>query len=313
MIQPLRLQPIFQERVWGGKRLKPDSSTPIGEAWVVYEGCLVEGGDWHGQTLGQVAEQHGADLLGPPVVEQTGKRFPILVKLLHSLDWLSVQVHPNDEQAARLEGPEFFGKTEAWHILEAADDARVVYGLDGNWSTADLERLIQVGEFERALRLIDVSAGDTLFTPAGCVHAIGPGLFVYEVQQTSDITYRLFDWNRPASDGRQLHLDKGLGVIGPCGSRSGVQDPEHAGPLSQLAGCDYFALERIELEGVEQQLTTGEQSFHALTVTQGAARLKIDGVSMFVGELETALIPAAAGEYIVEPVGSVTALVARAR
>ena len=313
MNQPLRLAPIFQERVWGGNRLKPESSNPIGEAWVVYEGCSVDGGDWHGQTLGQVAEQSGADLLGQPVVEQTGLRFPFLVKLLHSLEWLSVQVHPNDEQAARLEGHGYFGKTEAWHILESAENAKVVYGLDGNWSSADLERLIQVGEFERALRLIEVKAGDTLFTPAGCVHAIGPGLFVYEVQQTSDITYRLFDWNRPASDGRQLHLDKGLGVIGPCGARSGVQDVQHTGSLAQLAACDYFVLERIDLDTSEQRLTTGQLSFHALTVTHGAARVLIDGVPTFVGELETAVIPAAAGEYVVEPVGPVSALIARAR
>jgi mannose-6-phosphate isomerase len=311
MHEALRLRPIFKERVWGGDRLAPGSPEPIGEAWVVFEGCEVDGGPWDGLSLGEVAQQSGAALLGTDVVQQTGTRFPLLVKLLHSMDWLSVQVHPDDEQAARLEGPGHFGKTEAWHILEAEKDARVVYGLDGRWSRSDLEQLIQHGQFERALRRMSVAAGDTLFTPAGCVHAIGPGLFIYEVQQTSDITYRLFDWNRPASAGRELHLDKGLSVIGECAPiKANTVIPEDA-PVQTLTECEFFSLDIISTSGAPITLSTYERSFHALTVTSGDVTLSLGGRLTALKELDSIVIPAASGEYQLAPAGSCSVLLAR--
>jgi mannose-6-phosphate isomerase len=299
------------ERVWGGQRLLPGSASPIGEAWVVYDGCVIDGGRWQGHTLGEVADVAGVHLLGERAVHQTGTRFPLLVKLLHSRDWLSVQVHPNDDQAVRHEGEGHFGKTEAWHVLEADEDARVIYGLNGNWSRADLERLANVGEFERALNFQPVQAGDTLFTPAGCVHAIGPGLFIYEVQQTSDITYRLYDWNRPASDGRELHLEKGLNVISGCQGSGASIAQDDSSERRLLTECEYFTLEVLEPASGGMSLTTQSRSFHALTARRGEAVLRVNDAMTSLGELETVVIPASAGEYYLEPKTGFSGLLAR--
>jgi mannose-6-phosphate isomerase len=297
-IEPLRLQPIFQARVWGGDRLDPDSPDPIGEAWVVYEGNQVVDGAWAGKTLLEVTGELGAELLGTTAVAQTSHGFPLLIKLLHSREWLSVQVHPNDEQAARLEGLNTVGKTEAWHVLEADPGAQVIFGLNGDHSTAQLRRMAREGTFEDVLRYVPVERGDTLFTPAGCVHAIGPGLLIYEVQQTSDITYRLFDWNRPETAGRALHLDKGLQVIGAC-EREAPESGQTPGTADAglLADCTYFSLERVRGDDSPVTMDTGGRSFHTLTVLEGDVSVQIGSSRLQIGPLETILIPAALGSY----------------
>ena len=312
-IEPLRLKPIFQPRVWGGDRLDPASPAPVGEAWVVYEGNHVIGGAWAGRTLGDVAGELGAELLGATAVEQTGHGFPLLIKLLHSREWLSVQVHPNDEQAARLEGLNTVGKTEAWHVLEADPGARVIFGLNGEHSTAELGRMAREGTFEDVLRYVPVERGDTLFTPAGCVHAIGPGLLIYEVQQTSDITYRLYDWNRPVTAGRALHLDKGLQVIGACESESTVCGQTPAGDdAAVLADCAYFRLEQVRGSDNPVRMDTGGQSFHALTVVEGEVEVQTRASRLQIGPLETILIPAALGAYDLHPLEPFQVLLSRA-
>ncbi len=127
MSQPFRLTPEYRDYVWGGDKLRP-GIVPTAEAWAVYENDLIETGPWAGSTLGQVAAEHGESLLGERVLRQTGRRFPLLIKLLDCAQWLSLQVHPNDEQAVKLEGPGFFGKTEAWHVLDAQPGAELIAG-----------------------------------------------------------------------------------------------------------------------------------------------------------------------------------------
>ena len=305
-VEPLKLAPIFKERVWGGRRLVPDSAVPIGEAWIVFEDSVVIAGGWAGRTLGDATAVLGADLLGDNVQGETGLRFPLLVKLLDSSDWLSVQVHPNDEQARSFEGPEHFGKTEAWHVLEADPDAQVVYGHKRGIDHAELDQLVRTGALETALNFRQVQAGDTLFTPAGCVHAIGPGLFIYEVQQTSDITYRLYDWNRPQSAGRELHLEKGLDVVGDCSSED--SDRVSSGP--SLVECPYFALDRVSTSSV-MTLNTEHRSFHAVTVTDGSAYISAGEWSVPVLELESVVVPASTGTYDVVPEAMCTLLISR--
>lgn len=310
-IQPIRLRPIYQQRVWGGNRLQPDAGLPVGEAWVVYEGNQVEGGVWANQTLADVSGELGEDLLGSAAVAQTGDRFPLLIKLLDSREWLSVQVHPNDEQAARLEGPGLLGKTEAWHILEAELGARVVSGLRSEQVIEELDRRAAAGGFEDVLQYVPVEAGDTLFTPAGCVHAIGPGLFIYEVQQASDITYRLYDWNRPQSAGRALHLDKGLQVVEFAGGTHTRRQTSDGAIRATLVECAYFTLEMVYASDRPVRLNTEGRSFHALTVTQGSAEIRAAGASERVATLESVVIPAAAGAYEIHPQEPIRLLLSR--
>lgn len=295
LLGPLKLQPIYKPRVWGGDRLLPGSPDPIGEAWLVYDNCLVSGGEWDGFTLADVTRQAPQEMLG---TSENGAGFPLLVKLLHSTEWLSVQVHPDDRWATELEGPGHRGKTEAWHILEAEDGAQVVFGLTGDVRAHDVRTLVERGELEAALNKVAVSDGDTLFTPAGCVHAIGPGLLTFEVQQTSDITYRLYDWNRPQSAGRELHLDKALTVIGACGA--GIdRTPMHVEDRPvRLVECQYFAIDRIERQAGKVELDTDGVSFHAVTVTAGN-RVVLRGCDnqIELGIHDTAVVPAVAGLY----------------
>ncbi len=310
VVELLRLKPIFQPRVWGGDRLDPGARDPIGEAWVVYEGNVVDGGAWSGYQLADVTAALGARFLGQPVVERTGDRFPLLIKLLDSREWLSVQVHPNDEQAKRLEGPDMFGKTEAWHVLEADAGAEVIFGLEGDPSVEELRRRVDDGTFEEVLAYVKVEAGDTLFMPAGRVHAIGPGLFIYEVQQTSDITYRLYDWNRPLTGGRALHLDKGLEVIAPAREDDSQNRASRPGAeRGVLAGCEYFVLEMVDVRGGPVKRSTEGRSFHAITVTEGEAEITAGRDSVQLQALQTVVVPAAIGDYAISPVTSSRALV----
>ncbi len=212
----LQLIPEYRDYVWGGQRLRPGTLTA--EAWIVYEGDRVANGPLQGKTLAEVAQQLGADLLGQNAMTRTGTRFPLLVKILDCNDWLSVQVHPNDEQARRMEGPDQFGKTEAWHILGAADDAQLIAGVKEGTTAEALAAAIRNGTIVDHVQYHTAHTGDTIFMPAGTLHALGPGLLVYEVQQTSDITYRIFDWNRPASAGRALHLEQSVAVTNPRGT-----------------------------------------------------------------------------------------------
>ena len=272
--------------------MKPESKNPIGEAWIVFDECTVDGGPWDGSTLADIAHANGIALLGERVVQQTGNRVPLLIKLLDAQDWLSVQVHPNDEQARRYEGPDEFGKTEAWYLLEADEDARLVSGLAGTPTRHEVRSAAEDGTLERLLHYENVSAGDVVFIPAGRVHAIGPGLLIYEVQQTSDTTYRLFDWNRPSSAGRELHLDRGIDVVS---IPSGEVNNEATYPT--LVTCPYFTLDEIVVGEQQVRASTEGRTFHALTVISGEVTLNAGGNAMHLEVLETVLVPASTQGY----------------
>ncbi len=311
-LAPFQLTPDFRERVWGGQRLRP-GTPPIGEAWVVYEHNRVATGLYAGRTLGEVAADgsSGEALLGRRAACLWGARFPLLIKLLDCADWLSVQVHPDDAQAVRLEGPGHFGKTEAWHILEADPGAQIISGVRPGVTAEMLAEAIRHGTLPELAQYAAVRAGDTILVAAGTIHALGPGLFLYEVQQASDITYRVFDWNRPASDGRQLHIEKSLAVANPAATGQPVPlpPPDDAG-CARLVSCEYFTLELID--GEAAALDTAGESFHALTVIDGAAVVESAGGALALGRLDTAVVPAATGAYRVRPDGKFRALISSA-
>lgn len=298
--------------MWGGQRLHA-AEKPIGEAWIVYEHNRIAGGPWAGRTLAEVAVERGAALLGAAVVARTGTRFPLLIKLLDCNDWLSIQVHPNDAQAARLEGEGLFGKTEAWHVLEAAPGAKLIAGVKSGTSAAALERAIRDGSVLQLAQEQAVRAGDTVYMPAGTMHALGPGLLIYEVQQTSDITYRVWDWNRPASAGRALHIEQSIAVTDP----SAAGDVRHLRPMldvdaQQVVTCPYFTLDVLATGAETLALDTRGQSFHAVTAIAGEVVVECGGESAALKPFDTALVPAGAGAYVLRPVTPCRALVASA-
>jgi mannose-6-phosphate isomerase len=294
-LAPLSLKPTIRNYVWGGRSLQPlagpdtPEDAPIAEVWAIYEQNQIADGPFAGRVLADVLEHYVDEILG---TRGGNGRFPLLIKLLDCARWLSLQVHPDDRLAVELEGPGFVGKTEAWHILEAAPEAEIIAGVKEGASPDALAEAVHGGE--KILDIVEyhrVQGGDTVYMPARTVHALGPGLLVYEVQQTSDITYRVFDWNRPLTAGRELHLDQSLTAIDPA-LRGQIRRADEPGET--LVTCDYFRLERLTMP---QARNTHGESFHALTVIEGEALLESKYGPMPLGKFESVIVPAGLGVY----------------
>jgi mannose-6-phosphate isomerase len=260
-LEPIRLLPSFREKIWGATALEPwfrDSSVKIGEVWFTADDNQVE----DGRTLAELMREHGEDFLG---TGQRPERFPILVKFILTTAKLSIQVHPDDARARDWEASA--GKTEMWHILRAAPGASIALGFREPITRERLRDAALNGEIERLARWLPVSAGDTFFTPAGVVHAIGEGVALVEIQQNSDVTYRLYDYGRP----RELHLDKGVAVA-ELGPHPGLVKPvDLGGGRRLLASCEHFATESLTLAGpLVYRPDAGR--LHILIVTEGKGR-----------------------------------------
>jgi mannose-6-phosphate isomerase len=304
----LKLTPSYRDYVWGGEKLRPGHA-PTAEAWVVWEGDVIENGAFSGKTLGEISSQFGEAFLGTKTANQTGTKFPLLIKLLDCAQWLSLQVHPNNDQAIELESTGQFGKTEAWHILEAEPDARLIAGLKPNTPQNALEDSIRKGTILEHVQYASIKQGDTIFMPAGTLHALGPGLLVYEVQQTSDWTYRVYDWGRPATEKRPLHIDKSIRVTRSDLAAPITPIPDAAdGARYMLAQCEYFKLEMLAGVSKGIELDTRGESFHAITVIEGNAILKAGNEQVELVRFQTAIIPAQAGSYQFQPVAHCRAL-----
>jgi mannose-6-phosphate isomerase len=300
---PFSLAPEYRDYVWGGSRLRPDV-VPTAEAWIVYAGNRITSGPYAGRTLTDLSLEFGMDLLGSRAVAQTGDHFPVLVKILDCAEWLSLQVHPNDGQARELEGEGLFGKTEAWHVLEADDDAKLIAGVKENVTPQALTTAIQ-SRSEAVLELVEtlnVKAGDTLFIRPGTIHALGPGLLIYEIQQTSDITYRVYDWGRLETEKRKLHIDKAVAVSNPRAGAEVLTLPVlNDGEVRTLTRCEYFRLDEIAVENKTVPLETEGESFHGLTVIEGQVQVWAEGEAFVLKKFDTLLIPACCGAYRIEP------------
>jgi len=313
---PLRFQPIFRRYLWGGRRLGTHLHKPIGpgddyaESWEIVDHSadqsIVVAGPHASQTLGQLVIRYPSDLFGrqPP-----HKQFPLLLKFLDCCRDLSLQVHPNDQQAQQQIPPDL-GKAEAWVIL-AADPGSVVYaGLKRGFDRAAVEREIVRGTLPLCLNKIEPKLGDCLFIPPGVLHALGRGLLVAEIQQASDTTYRLFDWNRVDADGkpRPLHIEQGLAVTDFGASpvvprRPQATDRSH---VERLVACDKFVLDRWRFD--RPQSLADDNCFHILAVLEGAVILENDPLGEPLAKGQTALIPAACRNRQVKPLESTTML-----
>ncbi|MDP1715604.1 MAG: class I mannose-6-phosphate isomerase [Anaerolineales bacterium] len=298
---PFSLAPEYRDYVWGGAKLRP-GLVPTAEAWIIYAGNRVSSGPYAGRVLAELAEEFGTDLLGTRAVAQTGNRFPVLIKILDCAQWLSLQVHPNDEQAVKLEGEGFFGKTEAWHVLEAESDAKLIAGMKSNVTAEGLADSIKNGTILDTVQSLEVKAGDTLFMSPGTIHTLGPGLLIYEIQQTSDLTYRVYDWGRPETETRKLHIEKALAVSNPNATISVLHVPQvNDGNVKTLTQCKYFKLDTILAEKKIVDLDTLGESFHGLTVIEGQIQVSVEEEAFVLNKFETLLIPAICGAYQIKP------------
>lgn len=315
-LYPLRFRPIFRRYLWGGRRLGEVLGKPIGpegdyaESWEIVDHgedqSVVLAGPLEGVTLHQLVTEHGQALLGR---HHPQSRFPLLFKFLDAQQTLSVQVHPDDARAARLDPPDY-GKTEAWYVMDAAPGSLIYAGLKRGFDRDALARELHRGTAELCLHRFEPRPGDCVLLPAGLIHAIGAGLLVAEIQQSSDTTYRLFDWNRVGPDGlpRQLHLDKGLEAVddrlgpGEASVPSKTEQPECA----RLAACDKFILRRWQSSAAIE--IGGDDRCHILAVVGGSVQIEGDPVGAPLPYGATAILPASCGAVKIFPTGTATVL-----
>jgi mannose-6-phosphate isomerase len=302
-LYPLLLSPALHTRVWGGRRLATmlhkdlPTPDPYGESWEVHDSATVVNGEFAGRKVGELVPIFGADLIG--VGNDPAEGLPLLVKFLDANEWLSVQVHPNDEQARRLEG-EPRGKSEAWYVMAAEPKAKLVVGVVPDATPETMAEAIRAKLLDGMLVYVEVEAGSVLYIPAGTIHALGPGLMVYEIQQSSDTTYRLYDWGRLGLDGkpRALNIDKGVAV-----SRLGrLPNVTYYGaakaPVVQIVNSPFFQTVLHQLDGGAAELDTEGRVFHTLTCVEGTVTITAGDTPAVTLELgQSALIPAAVGRY----------------
>jgi mannose-6-phosphate isomerase len=260
MLYPLTFQPLFKERVWGGRNLERlyrkalPPGVPIGESWEITDrpeaASVVANGPLAGKDLRWLMEQHSKELLG--LAHSQNGRFPLLIKLLDAQEKLSLQVHPPARVAARLGGEP---KTELWYIADARPGAELYAGLRRGVTRAEFEWKIKEGSVADCFHHVPVNAGDVMFLPSGRVHAIGAGLVIFEIQQNSDTTFRVFDWNRPGLDGRprELHVEQSLQCIDfndfepPLARIETQSDEAGAIELRTLASDPFFSVSAIKV------------------------------------------------------------------
>ena len=292
-----RLEPQFRARPWGGQRLR-DADPPIGEAWIAFGDSHVADGPAAGRTVAQLVVEDPDGVLGTVVAERYGIRFPLLIKLLDTAAWLSVQVHPNDVQAERLLGTGEWGKTEAWHVIAADTGARGRVGVRPGTTRDELSAAIRGGRVIDLMRDLEFRVGETILVPAGTLHTIGPGLLLYEAQQASDATFRAHDWGRPAGPDRPLHVEQSVAVADPAGTPVVAPPPVLTGTdVATVATCRYFRLDLLHVEDEPLVADTDGRSFHLLTAIDGSVEIAGGGPAVALRPRETALVAGGIGAY----------------
>jgi len=315
-LYPLRFWPILRRYLWGGRRLGSVLAKELGpgddyaESWEICD----RGPDQSVVGWGPLAEVSLHELLverGPEILGRHHRqdRFPLLMKFLDARRTLSVQVHPNDAQAAALDPPDL-GKSEAWVVLDAEPGSLIYAGLKPGVDRGNLAEAIRQGTCQDCLYQFEPAVGDCVFLPAGTVHALGEGLLVAEIQQSSDTTYRLFDWNRLGTDGkpRALHVAAALDVIDfdrPAVQPQELRPTDRPG-VGRLIRCDKFVLDRWQLDS--PQMAGGDGRCHILTVIEGSVTVAADRCPDLLSRGAVVFLPAAIGETLLTPQGPATLL-----
>jgi mannose-6-phosphate isomerase len=317
---PLRFEPIYQYRLWGGRRLSNllaaplPGDGPIGEAWVLSDRedhpSQVANGSLKGQTIAQLIEHYREQLMGK--LAGRYRRFPLLLKFLDARELLSVQVHPSDAHKDLLPAGEA-GKTEAWVVLESGTGSRIYAGLKPGTNEYDLRRALTNGTVAEHLACFAPKPGDGVFIPAGTVHSLGGGVVVFEVQQNSDVTFRLYDWDRvDAKTGqpRALQVDQALACIDFAARAAGLVTPvvEATTPVERerLFHCEQFRLWRLRGQA---PFTVGAAGVpRVLVCIEGAGQIEHGGVTDEAGRGDVFLLPAVLGACTFQPRGAVNVL-----
>ncbi|WP_133689030.1 type I phosphomannose isomerase catalytic subunit [Maribacter spongiicola] len=301
-MHPLKFRPILKERLWGGTKLKEVFGKPIesditGESWelstVKGDISVVANGSLAGKSLQDLIDSNAEELLGKSVVERFGKEFPILIKFIDAKQDLSIQLHPND--ALAKERHDSFGKTEMWYIMDADPKAELIVGFNKDVTKEEYAESIANDTLLDLLNYEEVKEGDTFFINTGKIHAIGAGVMLAEIQQTSDVTYRVFDFNRKDKEGnlRELHTDLALDAVDyEKKDDFKVAYGHNKNEVNTMVDCPYFKTNFIELTENLDLDTTQRDSFTIFMCVGGEAKISTDEGEVSIKSGETALLPA---------------------
>jgi mannose-6-phosphate isomerase len=307
-LYPFLMLPGFDPRPWGTTNLSPiypnrQFEEKIGEAWLTGDDCKIANGPLMGQTLAQVSKKYQRELVGEAA--RDAQRFPLLLKFLFPYEKLSVQVHPDDEQARRVDQP--WGKTECWYVAHAKPGAQVALGLKPGVTLAQLEKAIHEKHAEELLNWLNVFTGDMIYVCGGTVHTLGPGSVIVETQQQSDTTYRLYDYGRP----RELHLEAGLAAVklkttsGKVVRPAPVQISGSNNRQGALVAAPYFVVDMFEMKSAQELNTrdeSGKSSVQILVAIEGCGVVEAPGADpVTLAKGDAVVVPASIGKFTVRP------------
>lgn len=314
-LYPLKFKPIFKETVWGGSKLRtvlnknisPDKK--VGESWELsgVRGNLsvVSNGYLKGNNIEELIEIYMGELVGEKVYERFGQEFPLLIKLLDTTETLSLQVHPDDATAA--ERHHAFGKTEMWYVIAAEADSKIAVGFNKDSNLSELLDHIKNSSLHEILNLESAKAGDAFYIPAGTLHAIGKNITLAEIQQTSDITYRVYDWGRNDKN-RPLHTDLAMDIINYHAATDNKIGTSGRDESQLLADSPYFTTTLLNLAQAAERSYGELDSFIIYICTEGAAQVSCNGQAEKIERGETLLIPASLSEVKITPQAAVKLL-----
>lgn len=308
-MKAIKLNPAFKDYLWGGTKLRDEYGKKcdldkVAESWELSchkDGCsVVADGEYAGLTLPQYIEKAGKAVLGTDC--EKFEYFPILIKLIDAKQNLSVQVHPDNDYAMRVEGE--YGKTEMWYVVDCEPGAGLLYGFKHEISKEEFRRRIEDNTLLEVTNRVEVHPGDVFFIEAGTLHAIGEGILIAEIQQNSNTTYRVYDYGRVGADGkpRQLHIEKAIDVTRlapatrPCGRPQAKPEAFDGGSVLPLASCDYFTVKEMEVTS-HAALMADEKSFHSLLLLDGSLTLSMGGEKLEMKKGASVFVPAGSGNY----------------
>jgi mannose-6-phosphate isomerase len=311
-LYPLKFETILKEKVWGGNALvtrynkKSTSAAHIGESWelsaVAGDQSIISNGFLAGNNIEELIEVYMGDITGDAVYEKFGNEFPLLIKFIEAQEDLSIQVHPDNELAKKRH--KAYGKTEMWYILECKNGSKIYTGFKEGITKETYEEAVKSGTIEEIMNTETVEAGDAFFTPAGRVHAIGAGIVLVEIQQTSDITYRIFDWNRKGSgkEKRELHLDLALDAIDfNQAGKNKIKLQSVINKTENIVSCEFFNTNFLRFNSSIDKEYYSNDSFVVYICLEGEFSVCWDGNSEMVTKGETVLLPAMIKEVTLKP------------
>ena len=312
MLYPFTFKPILKKVIWGGSDICPFKGiTPVengvGESWELshVEGnySIVDNGELAGKSLDELIRSYGKELLGEKVIERFGETFPLLIKFIDARDNLSIQVHPDDELAKKRHNT--FGKTEMWYVIKAAKDAGLYSGFSQQIDADEYVKRVENNTIMDVLQRYDVNEGDVFFLPAGRVHAIGAGCFIAEIQQTSNITYRIYDYNRKDANGngRELHTELAKDAIDyTLYPDYRTHYKAHTNATVELANCNYFTTNLLDLDTIMVRDFSDLDSFVVYICMAGRATIRDNkGNEISIHQGQTVLVPANTDVVTISP------------